>query len=126
MKLTSDASQFPNPQHLLQYTFGPLVSSAFTQVDAYITDEGINLADVPTLITILKTTFGELKCIMTVKSNLEDLNNKTNCNFSTYFVGFQPHTTDVQWNDSTKCTAVMWCLKNVIKEALFLSNNILQ
>jgi hypothetical protein len=33
------------------------VAQAFAQVEAYITDEGINLTDILTLITVLETAF---------------------------------------------------------------------
>jgi hypothetical protein len=35
------------------------VGQAFTQVKAYITDKGINLTDVPALITVLETAIGD-------------------------------------------------------------------
>jgi hypothetical protein len=67
MKLAGDASHFPNLQHQLQYTFGLLVCQAFAQVEVNITDEGINLADVPALITGLEMAFGDPDCVVTVQ-----------------------------------------------------------
>jgi hypothetical protein len=58
MKLSGDAFHLSNPQHQLRHFFKLLVGQAFDQVKAYITEEGINLADFLTLITISETTFG--------------------------------------------------------------------
>jgi hypothetical protein len=47
MKLAKDTSHFPNSKYQLRYTFGLLVGQAFVQVEAYITDDGINLDNMP-------------------------------------------------------------------------------
>jgi hypothetical protein len=43
------------------------------QVEAYITDEGINLADVPALITVLETAFVNPDYLATAEGKLEVL-----------------------------------------------------
>jgi hypothetical protein len=70
MKLAGDASHFPNPQYQFQYTFGLLVGQAFTHVKAYITNESINLTDVPALITVLETAFRDTDHMTTVERRL--------------------------------------------------------
>jgi hypothetical protein len=65
--LAGDASCFPNFQHQLWYTFELLVGQAFTQVKAYITDEGNNLADIPSLITVLEMAFRDPNRMVTAK-----------------------------------------------------------
>jgi predicted transcriptional regulator len=45
------------------------LGQAFVQVEAYITNEGINLADVPALIAVLKTAFRDPDYVATVEGN---------------------------------------------------------
>jgi stage V sporulation protein SpoVS len=49
------------------------VGQAFAQVEAYITDEGINLIDVPALIIVLKIAFGDQNRVVTAEGKLEVL-----------------------------------------------------
>jgi hypothetical protein len=63
------------------------VHQAFAQVETYITDEDINLADVLALLTILEMAFGVLNHIVTTERKLETLK-QTNCDFSTYYIEF--------------------------------------
>jgi hypothetical protein len=63
------------------------VGQAFFQVEAYITNEDINLTDVLALITILKMPFGDLDHIAIVERQLEALK-QTNCDLSTYYLEF--------------------------------------
>jgi hypothetical protein len=67
MRLAGDTSHFPNPQHQLWYTFEHLVGQAFTHVEAYITEEGINQTHVPALITILETAFRDPDHVVTAE-----------------------------------------------------------
>jgi hypothetical protein len=69
MKLAGDTSRFPNPQHQFRYTFELLVRKAFMQVKAYIANEGINLTDVPALITVCMDS----KPVTTAECKLEAL-----------------------------------------------------
>jgi hypothetical protein len=125
MKLAGNVSHFSNPQHQLCYTFGCLVAQAFAQVEANITDNNINLADVPALITVLKTVFWDPDHVATAEGKLEELK-QTNSDFSSYYAEFQYYTTDVQWNDPEKCTALMGGLNNEIKDALALFDKVPQ
>jgi hypothetical protein len=95
MKLAGDASCFSNPQHQLCYTFELLMGLAFTQVETYILDSDVNLTDIPVLITILETAFGDPDSIAIVERKLEVLK-QINHDFSTYYVKFQCYATDFQ------------------------------
>jgi hypothetical protein len=117
MKLAGDASRFPNPQHQLQYTFELLVGQAFVQVKAHITNKGINLTDLPALITALETAFGNPDHVATAERKLEMLK-QADYDFSTYYAEFQHYATDIQWNDPAKHTTPMWGLNNEIKDLL--------
>jgi hypothetical protein len=67
MKSVGDASRFLNSQHQLWFTFGLLLGQALVQVEADITNEGINLADNPALITVLEMAFGDLYHVATAE-----------------------------------------------------------
>jgi hypothetical protein len=94
-------------------------------VEAYITDKGINLTDVPAVITVLETAFGNPNHVATAEWKLEGLK-QTNCDFSTYYAEFQRYMANVQCNDLTKHTALMRGLNNEIKDVLVLSDNVHQ
>jgi hypothetical protein len=73
MKLGGNASCFLDSQHRLWYIFELLVGQAFTQVKAYNTDEGINLADVPALIMVLEMVFRDPDGVAIVERKLKIL-----------------------------------------------------
>jgi hypothetical protein len=123
MNLAGDTFHFPNSQYQFPYTCRLLASHAFVQVEAYITDEGINQADVPALITVLETAFRDPDDIATAECKLEALK-QINCDFSTYYAKFQPYATDVQGSDPAKCTAMIRGLNNAINDTLALSHSI--
>jgi uncharacterized protein YpmB len=78
----------PPVSPILNTSFGTplelLVGKDFAQVEAYNTNEGINLADVPTLIMVLEMAFGETDHVVTAERKLEMLK-QTNCDFSIYY-----------------------------------------
>jgi hypothetical protein len=101
------------------------VGQAFAWVKAYITDEGINLADVPPLIMVLEIACKDPDLVATSERKLEMLN-QTKWDFSSYYVVIQWDAADVPWNDPTKRIALMRYLNNKIKDALALSDNVPQ
>jgi predicted butyrate kinase (DUF1464 family) len=125
MRLVDKASHFPNLQHQLQYNFGLLVGQDFVQVEAYITNEGITLTDVPALIKVLQIAFGDADRVVTAEQKPEILK-ETKLNFSNYYTEFQHYTADVQGNNTAKCTTLMRCLNTEIKDALTLSDKVPQ
>jgi uncharacterized SAM-dependent methyltransferase len=64
------------------------------QVEAYIPDEGINLTDVLTLITILQIVFGDPDHVTTTEKKLEVLK-QTNRDFSTNYTEYQHFAADI-------------------------------
>jgi DNA repair ATPase RecN len=94
MKLAGNASCFPNHQHQHQYIFELQVGQAFAQVEAHITNEGINLTDVPALMTVLEMAFSDPDHLATVEQKLGMLK-QTIRDFSTYCAEFQHYTTNV-------------------------------
>jgi hypothetical protein len=101
------------------------VGQVFTQVKGYITNGDINLADVPVLVTVLETTFGDPDHVATAEQKLEVLEQK-NCDFSSYYTEFQCYAADVKWNDPATCIALMRGLNNESKDALTLSDDVPQ
>jgi hypothetical protein len=94
MKLVGNTSCFPSPQHQLGYTFGLLVGQAFTQDETYITNDGINLGNIPTHIAILEMAFGDPNCVAIAERKLEALK-QINHNFFTYYAKFQCYALNV-------------------------------
>jgi hypothetical protein len=101
------------------------VGQAFAQVKAYVTNEGINLANVLALIMVLEMAFGDPDRVMIAEQKLEMLQ-QTNYDISTYYIEFQCYAADVQWTDPAKRTALIRGQNNEIKDALALSDNIPQ
>jgi hypothetical protein len=101
------------------------VGQAFVQVEAYITNKGINLTVVPVMITVLETEFGEPDCVTTAERKLE-VCKQTNHDFSTKYKEFQSYTADIEWNNPAKCTAFIRCLNSENNDALALSDNVPQ
>jgi hypothetical protein len=64
------------------------VGQAFAQIEAYITNEGINLKDVPALIMIVETAFEDPNHVVIVEPRLE-VYKETNHDFFTYYAEFQ-------------------------------------
>jgi hypothetical protein len=71
------------------------VGQDFARIEAYMTDKGINMVDVPALITVLETAFGDPNHVATAERKLSALKQR-NCDFSTYYVKFQCCAADVQ------------------------------
>ena len=59
IKLTGNAEQFPSDQLRLAYVYGRLEGNALSQVQLRITATGIVLENVPALLEILQTAFGD-------------------------------------------------------------------
>jgi hypothetical protein len=57
-------------------------------------------------MTIMETAVGSPDGITIAERKLEELK-QINGNFSTYYAVFQHDAANVQWNNSTKCTALM-------------------
>jgi predicted transcriptional regulator len=70
------------------------MGQASTQVKAYIINNGINPANIPALIAILKTVFGNPDHIVQVECKLKVLKH-TNHNFSTHNAQLQHYTVNV-------------------------------
>jgi hypothetical protein len=70
------------------------VGQAFAQVKAYITDEGINLADIPALITVLEMAFRDPDHVAIAERKLEAFK-QTIHDFSIYYAEFQCYSANI-------------------------------
>jgi hypothetical protein len=95
LKLVGGASHFSKHQQQFQYTFRLQVGKAIAQVQAYMINEGMNLADVPALMTILKRVFRDRDHVAIGKRKLEVLKH-TNRGFSTHLTEFSSFVLDIQ------------------------------
>ena len=87
IKLTGNTEQFPSDQHRLAYVYGRLEGNTLAQVQPHITATGIMLKNVPALLKILKTAFGDPHPQKTASRELRKLR-QTNKKFSTYVADF--------------------------------------
>ena len=101
IKLTGNEEQFPSDQHRLAYVFHRLEGNALAQVQPHITATGITLANVPTLLNVLQTAFGDPDSQGTATRELRKLR-QTNKEFSTYVADFIRLSAIVPWDERTK------------------------
>ena len=101
IKLTDNAEQFPSDQHRLAYIYGRLEGNSLAQVQPHITEEEITLANVPALLNILQTAFGDPDPQGTATRKLRRLR-QTNKEFSTYVAEFIRLSAIVPWDERAK------------------------
>ena len=101
IKLTSNAEQFPSDQHCLAYVYGRLEGNALAQVQPYITASGITLVNVPALLDILQTAFGDPDLQGTTTRELRKLR-QANKEFSIYVADFMRLLAIVPWDEHAK------------------------
>ena len=101
IKLTANAEQFPSDKHRLEYLYGHLEGNVLAQVQPHITATGIMLDNVPALLKILQTAFGDLDPQGPATRELRKLR-QTNKEFSTYIADFIRLSAIVPWDERAK------------------------
>ena len=101
IKLTGNAEQFPSDQYRLTYIYGRLEGNAFAQVQPHITATGITLVNIPALLDILQTAFGDPDPQGTATRELRKLR-QANKQFSIYVADFMRLLAIVLWDERAK------------------------
>ena len=101
IKLTGNAKQLPSDQHRLLYVYGRLEGNALAQVQLHITEEGITLANIPALLNIVQTAFGDQDPQGTAIRELRRLR-QTNKKFSNHVAEFIRLSAIVPWDERAK------------------------
>ena len=117
IKLTGNAEQFPSDQYRLAHVYGRLEGNALAQVQLHITATGITLANVPALLNVLQTAFGDPDPQGTATRELRKLR-QTNKKFSTYVADFIRLSAIVPWDERAKLDHLRVGLSHELQQGL--------
>ena len=117
IKLTGNAKQFPSDQNRLAYVYGRLEGNALAQVQSHITATGIMLDNVPALLEIPQTAFGNPDPQGTAIQELRKLR-QTNKEFSTYIADLIRLSAIVPWDERAKLDHVRAGLSQELQQGL--------
>ena len=93
-QLQLKVATYPNEQAKLQLAVNCLTGDAMDQLQSYVENDKVNLANLAALITILDTTFGNPNKVAEAKSKLSTLLQGAK-EFALYYAEFQRYTVDV-------------------------------
>src|SRR5215213_6605354 len=110
-------STLPDDQTRLRTAVSFLRGLAFDQVHPYIRDIHVDLANLPALITILETAFGNPNRVREAESKLNNIQQGTR-DFATYHAEFQRYAGEVSWNEASKLAALHRGLSNRLAQDL--------
>ena len=102
---------------------GLLQGNAFAQIQPYILKTTINFSNVAALLNVLEAAFGDPDRTGTAERKLESLK-QANRDFCTYYAEFSRHVANTQRSDAPKKTALSRGLRNEIKDALAVANQV--
>ena len=94
-QLRLKVATYPNKQAKLRLAVNCLTGDAMDQVQSYVENDKVNLANLAALITILDTTFGNPNRVAEAESKLSTLQQGTK-EFVLYYTEFQCYAADVQ------------------------------
>ena len=104
-------------QAKLQLAINCLKGDAMDQVQSYVENDKVNLANLAALIVILDTAFGNPKRVAEAKSKLLILQQGAK-EFVLYYAEFQRYAADVQWDEVAKLVALWRGLSYKLKNDL--------
>ena len=104
-QLRLKASSFTDEQAKLRLAVSCLTGEAMDQVQAYITDDRINLANLAALITILEIAFGNPNRVAEAEAKLRTIQQGAR-DFSSYYAEFQRYAAEVRWDEPSKLSAL--------------------
>ena len=108
---------YPDEQAKLRLAINCLTGDAMDQVQSYVEDDKVNLANLATLIAILDTAFGNPNRVAEAELKLSTLQQGTR-EFALYYAEFQHHAADVQWDKVAKLAALQRGLSCKLKNDL--------
>ena len=116
-QLRLKVATYPNEQAKLRLAVNCLTGDAMDQVQSYVENDKVNLANLAVLITILDTTFGNPNRVAKAESKLSTLQQGTR-EFALYYAEFQCYIVDVQWDEVAKLAALRKGLSYRLKNDL--------
>ena len=87
------------------------------QVQSFVENDKVNLANLATLIAILDTAFGNPNRVAEAKSKLSTLQQGAR-EFALYYAEFQRYAADIQWDEVAKLAALRRGLSYKLKNDL--------
>ena len=105
IQLRLKVASYPKEQTKLRLVVNCLIGDAIDQVQSYVENDKVNLANLAALIGILDTAFGNPNRVAEAKSKLSTLQQGTR-DFMLYYTEFQRYATDVQWDEVAKLAAL--------------------
>jgi len=95
------ASSFTDEQAKLRLAVSCLTGEAMDQVQAYVINDRIDLANLAALITILETAFGNPNRVAEAEAKLRTIQQGSR-DFNSYYAEFQRHAAEVTWDEPSK------------------------
>ena len=94
-QLRLKVATYPDEQAKLRLPINCLTSDAMDQVQSYVENDKVNLANLAALIAILDTAFGNPNRVAKAESKLSTLQQSVR-EFALYYAEFQRYAADVQ------------------------------
>ena len=116
-QLQLKVATYPNEQAKLQLAANCVMGDAMDQVQSYVENDKVNLANLAALIAILDTAFGNPNRVAKTESKLSTLQQGTR-EFALYYAEFQRYAADVQWDEVAKLAALRKGLSYKLKNDL--------
>ena len=117
IQLRLKVATYPNKQAKLRLAINCLTGDAIDQVQSYMENDKVNLANLAALIAILDTAFSNPNRVAEAKSKLSTLQQGTR-EFTLYYAEFQRYAADVQWDEVAKLAALRKGLSYKLKNDL--------
>ena len=116
-QLRLKVATYPNEQAKLRLAINCLTGDAMDQVQSYVENDKVNLANLATLIAILDTAFGNPTRVAEAESKLSTVQQGAR-EFALYYAEFQRYAADVQWDEVAKLAALRRGLSYKLKNNL--------
>jgi len=116
-QLQLKVATYTDEQAKLRLAINCLTGDAMDQVQSYVANDRVNLANLAALITILDTAFGNPNRVAEAESKLSTLQQGAR-EFALYYAEFQRYAADVQWDEVAKLAALRRGLSYKLKNDL--------
>ena len=117
IQLRLKVATYPNKQAKLRLAVNCLTGDVMDQVQSYVENDKVNLANLAALITILDTAFSNPNKVAKAESKLSTLQQGAR-EFALYYAEFQRYAADVQWDEVAKIAALRKGLSYRLKNNL--------
>ena len=111
---------YPDEQAKLRLAVNCLTGDTMGQVQSYVENDKVNLANLAVLIAILDAAFSNPNRVAEAKSKLLTLQ-QGGREFALYYAEFQRYTADVQWDEVAKLEALRRGLSYKLKNDLVMT-----